>query len=79
MRTTIVFFAGVIASILVAAAAFRGGTPADYTFTYQGQLRNAGALVNGPVELSGVRPRRWKNEFLSIAQTESLTPTTETP
>ena len=51
MRTTIVFFAGVIASILVAAAAFRGGTPADYTFTYQGQLRNAGALVNGPVDL----------------------------
>ena len=51
MRTTIVFFAGVIASILVAAAAFRGGTPVDYTFTYQGQLRNAGALVNGPVDL----------------------------
>jgi hypothetical protein len=51
MRTTIVFFAGVIASILVAAAAFRGGSPVDYTFTYQGQLRNAGALVNGPVDL----------------------------
>ena len=51
MRITIVFFAGVIASILVAAAAFRGGTPVDYTFTYQGQLRNAGALVNGPVDL----------------------------
>ena len=51
MRTTIVFFCGVICSLLVAAAAFRGGTPVDYTFTYQGQLRNAGALVNGPVDL----------------------------
>lgn len=51
MRTTLVFFAGVIASILVAAAAFRGGTPVDYTFTYQGQLRSAGTLVNGPVDL----------------------------
>ena len=51
MRTTIVFFCGVICSLLVAAAAFRGGTPVDYTFTYQGQLRNAGVLVNGPVDL----------------------------
>ena len=51
MRTTIVFFCGVICSLLVAAAAFRGGTPVDYTFTYQGQLRNVGALVNGPVDL----------------------------
>lgn len=51
MRTTITFFAGVIVSLLVGAAMFRGGTPVDYTFTYQGQIRSAGALINGPVDL----------------------------
>jgi hypothetical protein len=42
---------GVALTALIAAAKFVGGTPLDQTFTYQGQLRNAGQLVNGPVDL----------------------------
>jgi len=45
------FAAGVAVALLAAAAKFIGGTPLDQTFTYQGQLRNAGQLVNGPVDL----------------------------
>jgi hypothetical protein len=45
------FLCGVVLTTLVAAAKFTGGTPIDQTFTYQGQLRNAGQLVNGPVDL----------------------------
>lgn len=45
------FAAGVVVALLAAAAKFVGGTPLDQTFTYQGQLRNAGQLVNGPVDL----------------------------
>ena len=52
MRTPIAFFVGAVAASLVAAAAFRGaGQPLDSTFTYQGQLRNAGQLVNGNVDV----------------------------
>jgi hypothetical protein len=42
---------GVALTALIAAAKFVGGTPLDQTFTYQGQLRNAGQLVSGPVDL----------------------------
>jgi hypothetical protein len=45
------FLGGVALTALIAAAKFVGGTPLDQTFTYQGQLRNAGQLVNGPVDL----------------------------
>lgn len=45
------FLGGVALTALVAAARFVGGTPLDQTFTYQGQLRNAGQLVSGPVDL----------------------------
>ncbi len=45
------FAAGVVVALLAAAAKFVGGTPLDQTFTYQGQLRNAGQLVNRPVDL----------------------------
>ena len=45
------FLGGVALTALVAAARFAGGTPLDQTFTYQGQLRNAGQLVSGPVDL----------------------------
>jgi hypothetical protein len=45
------FLGGVVLTALIAAAKFVGGTPLDQTFTYQGQLRNAGQLVNGPVDL----------------------------
>lgn len=45
------FLAGVALTALVAAARFAGGTPLDQTFTYQGQLRNAGKLIDGPVDL----------------------------
>ena len=48
---TIALLFGVLGLLLVAAAKFGGGTPVDQTFTYQGQLRNAGQLVNGPVDL----------------------------
>jgi hypothetical protein len=52
MRTPIAFLVGALAATLVAAAAFRGGgQPLDSTFTYQGQLRNAGQLVNGNVDV----------------------------
>ena len=51
MRTHIAFLAGGIAAFLIAATAFRGGQPLDSTFTYQGQLRNAGQLVNGSADL----------------------------
>ena len=52
MRTPIAFIFGALAATLVAAAAFRGaGQPLDSTFTYQGQLRNAGQLVNGNVDV----------------------------
>ncbi len=40
-----------VTAALIAAAKFAGGTPVDQTFTYQGQLRNAGQLVNGSVDL----------------------------
>jgi hypothetical protein len=60
MRTPIAFLVGAIAATLVAAAAFRGaGQPLDSTFTYQGQLRNAGQLVNGPVD---VRFTLWDSD-----------------
>jgi hypothetical protein len=45
------FLGGVALTALIAAAKFAGGTPLDQTFTYQGQLRNAGQLVTGPVDL----------------------------
>jgi hypothetical protein len=45
------FLGGVALTALIAAAKFVGGTPLDQTFTYQGQLRNAGQLVSGPVDL----------------------------
>lgn len=45
------FLGGVALTALIAAARFVGGTPLDQTFTYQGQLRNAGQLVSGPVDL----------------------------
>ena len=45
------FLGGVALTALIAAAKFTGGTQLDQTFTYQGQLRNAGQLVNGPVDL----------------------------
>ena len=45
------FLGGVALTALVAAARFVGGTPLDQTFTYQGQLRNAGQLVSGTVDL----------------------------
>ena len=60
MRTPIAFLVGAIAASLVAAAAFRGsGQPLDSTFTYQGQLRNAGQLVNGNVD---VRFTLWDSD-----------------
>ena len=45
------FLGGIAVTALIAAARFTGGTPVDQTFTYQGQLRNAGQLVNGSVDL----------------------------
>ena len=60
MRTPIAFIFGALAATLVAAAAFRGaGQPLDSTFTYQGQLRNAGQLVNGTVD---VRFTLWDSD-----------------
>ena len=60
MRTTLAFALGALAASLVAAAAFRGaGQPLDSTFTYQGQLRNAGQLVNGNVD---VRFTLWDSD-----------------
>ncbi len=60
MRTPIAFIFGALAATLVAAAAFRGaGQPLDSTFTYQGQLRNAGQLVNGNVD---VRFTLWDSD-----------------
>ena len=60
MRTPIAFIFGALAASLVAAAAFRGsGQPLDSTFTYQGQLRNAGQLVNGNVD---VRFTLWDSD-----------------
>ncbi len=60
MRTPTAFIFGVLAATLVAAAAFRGaGQPLDSTFTYQGQLRNAGQLVNGNVD---VRFTLWDSD-----------------
>ena len=51
MKTIYAFFGGAAIVGLLAAAMFRNTTPVDQTFTYQGQLRNAGQLVNGPVDL----------------------------
>jgi hypothetical protein len=45
------FFGGIAVTALVAAARFTGGTPVDQTFTYQGQLRSSGQLVNGIADL----------------------------
>jgi hypothetical protein len=60
MRTPIAFIFGALAATLVAAAAFRGaGQPLDSTFTYQGQLRNAGQLVSGNVD---VRFTLWDSD-----------------
>ena len=60
MRTPLAFAFGALAASLVAAAAFRGaGQPLDSTFTYQGQLRNAGQLVNGNVD---VRFTLWDSD-----------------
>jgi hypothetical protein len=60
MRTPIAFIFGALAATLVAAAAFRGsGQPLESTFTYQGQLRNAGQLVNGNVD---VRFTLWDSD-----------------
>jgi hypothetical protein len=51
MKTIYAFCGGAAIVGLLAAAMFRNTTPVDQTFTYQGQLRNAGQLVNGPVDL----------------------------
>jgi hypothetical protein len=60
MRTPLAFVFGALAATLIAAAAFRGGgQPVDSTFTYQGQLRNAGQLVNGNVD---VRFTLWDSD-----------------
>ena len=60
MRTPLAFAFGALAASLVAAAAFSGvGQPLDSTFTYQGQLRNAGQLVNGTVD---VRFTLWDSD-----------------
>lgn len=60
MRTPTAFIFGALAATLIAAAAFRGaGQPLDSTFTYQGQLRNAGQLVNGNVD---VRFTLWDSD-----------------
>jgi hypothetical protein len=64
MRTPTAFIFGALAATLVAAAAFRGaGQPLDSTFTYQGQLRNAGQLVNGPVD---VRFTLWDSDVAGL-------------
>ena len=60
MRTSIAFVVGAAFALLIAAAAFRGGQPLDSTFTYQGQLRNAGQLVNGPAD---VRFTLWDSDI----------------
>jgi hypothetical protein len=73
MRTPIAFIFGALAATLVAAAAFRGGgQPVDSTFTYQGQLRNAGQLVNGSVD---VRFTLWDSDVggTQIGNTNSFT------
>ena len=60
MRTPTAFIFGALAATLIAAAAFRGGgQPVDSTFTYQGQLRNAGQLLNGNVD---VRFTLWDSD-----------------
>jgi hypothetical protein len=60
MRTPTAFIFGALAATLIAAAAFRGGgQPVDSTFTYQGQLRNAGRLVDGNVD---VRFTLWDSD-----------------
>jgi hypothetical protein len=52
MKPAIGFVLGALAASLLAATAFRGGgQPVDSTFTYQGQLRSAGQLVNGNVDV----------------------------
>lgn len=51
MRTVLGFVGGVVVAALVGAAAMKFGTPLDASFTYQGQLRNAGQLVNGTADL----------------------------
>ena len=51
MKTIYAFCGGAAIVGLLAAAMFRNTTPVDQTFTYQGQLRNAGQLVNGTVDL----------------------------
>jgi hypothetical protein len=51
MKTIYAFCGGAAIIGLLAAAMFRNTTPVDQTFTYQGQLRNAGQLVNGAVDL----------------------------
>ncbi len=73
MRTPIAFIFGALAATLVAAAAFRGaGQPLDSTFTYQGQLRNAGQLVNGNVD---VRFTLWDSDVggIQIGNANSFT------
>lgn len=57
------FLGGVALAVLVAATKFMGGTPVDQTFTYQGQLRNAGQLVNGPVDL---RITLWDSDTTGV-------------
>jgi hypothetical protein len=73
MRTPTAFIFGALAATLIAAAAFRGGgQPVDSTFTYQGQLRNAGQLVNGSVD---VRFTLWDSDVggTQIGNTNSFT------
>jgi hypothetical protein len=73
MRTPTAFVFGALAATLIAAAAFRGGgQPLDSTFTYQGQLRNAGQLVNGNVD---VRFTLWDSDVggTQIGNTNSFT------
>jgi hypothetical protein len=73
MRTPTAFIFGALAATLIAAAAFRGGgEPVDSTFTYQGQLRNAGQLVNGSVD---VRFTLWDSDVggTQIGNTNSFT------
>jgi len=73
MRTPLAFVLGALAATLIAAAAFRGGgQPVDSTFTYQGQLRNAGQLVNGNVD---VRFTLWDSDVggTQVGNTNSFT------
>jgi hypothetical protein len=42
---------GSLIGLMLGAAAFMGGTPVDARFTYQGQIRDGDALVNGSADI----------------------------